>query len=67
MLHGSAWFYGFEADVELKKERIGGNKASTLKAPIKSFIRPTVSGFGKRDKLSNVTSMSSGSLKSNYH
>ena len=30
MLHGSAWFYGFEADVEWKKERIGGNKASTL-------------------------------------
>lgn len=46
MLHGSARFYGFEADVEWKKERIGGNKASTLKAPIKSFIRPTVSGFG---------------------
>ena len=49
----SRHFYGFEADVEWGE---GGNrKASTFKAPIKRFILPTVSGFGTRSKLSNVT------------
>lgn len=57
------WFYGFEVDVEWKKERIGGNKVSILKVLIKSFIRFIVLGFGKRDKFSNVMLMFLGKFK----